>query len=50
MNSMASFSNRVLERLGMRYERLVCLSDDTEQLRLYAIALPPGENTASVPE
>jgi RimJ/RimL family protein N-acetyltransferase len=43
-------SARLLERLGMRYERLVCLSDDAEQLRLYSITLRPGENMALVPD
>lgn len=43
-------SARLLERLGMRYERLVRLADDDEQLRLYAISLRPDENTAGVPE
>ena len=32
-------SARLLERLGMRYERLIRLADDTEQLRLYSITL-----------
>ena len=30
-------STRLLERLGMRFERMVSLSDDGEQLRLYSI-------------
>lgn len=36
-------SARLLERLGMRFERMVQLSDDAEQLRLYSIAFAPTE-------
>jgi RimJ/RimL family protein N-acetyltransferase len=43
-------SARLLERLGMQFERLIRLSDDAEQIRLYTITLRPGENTALVPE
>lgn len=43
-------SARLLARLGMRYEGMVRLSDTTEHLRLYAIRLRTGENTAFVPE
>ena len=43
-------SARLLERLGMRYERLICLAGDTEQLRLYSITWRPGENVALVPD
>lgn len=42
-------SARLLERLGMRYEGLVRLADDTEALRLYATSPPPGENMGVVP-
>ena len=34
-------SARLLERLGMRFERMVCLSEGAEQLRLYSIAFAP---------
>lgn len=36
-------SARVLERLGMRFERMVRLSEDAEQLRLYSISFEPKE-------
>lgn len=39
-------SARLLERLGMRYEGLVRLPADGEQLKLYAIELQRGENKA----
>lgn len=39
-------SVRLLERLGMRYEGIVRLSDDGEQLKLYAITLQQSENKA----
>lgn len=34
-------SGRLLERLGMRFEGLVRLSEDAAQLRLYSIAFEP---------
>lgn len=34
-------SARLLERLGMRFEGMVRLSEDAEQLRLYSIAFGP---------
>lgn len=39
-------SMRLLERLGMRDEGLVSLTDDDEPLKRYAIAFQPGEHTA----
>ena len=39
-------SARLLERLGMRFERMVRLSEDAEQLRLYSIAFAPTEGLA----
>lgn len=36
-------SARLLERLGMRFEGMVRLSEDGEQLRLYSIAFEPKE-------
>lgn len=36
-------SARLLERLGMRFEGMVCLSEDAEQLRLYSIAFVATE-------
>lgn len=35
-------SARLLERLGMRFERMVRLSEDAEQLRLYSITFAPS--------
>jgi [ribosomal protein S5]-alanine N-acetyltransferase len=39
-------SARLLERLGMRYEGLIDLTDTGEQLRLYAITFRSDEHTA----
>jgi RimJ/RimL family protein N-acetyltransferase len=36
-------SARLLERLGMRFERMVRLSEDAEQLRLYSITFRPND-------
>lgn len=36
-------SARLLERLGMRFEQMVRLSEDAEQLRLYSISFAPTE-------
>jgi RimJ/RimL family protein N-acetyltransferase len=38
-------SARLLERLGMRFERLIRLSDEAEDLRLYSIELPSTAST-----
>lgn len=43
-------SSRLLQRLGMGYQGLVRLSDDTKLLCLYAINLQPLENTALPPD
>ena len=34
-------SARLLERLGMRFERMIRLSEDAEQLKLYSITFAP---------
>jgi ribosomal-protein-alanine N-acetyltransferase len=39
-------SARLLERLGMRFERMVRLSEDAEELRLYSISFAPTEQRA----
>jgi RimJ/RimL family protein N-acetyltransferase len=39
-------SARLLERLGMRFEQMIRLSEDAEQLRLYSITLAPIEDRA----
>jgi RimJ/RimL family protein N-acetyltransferase len=41
-------SMRLLERLGMRYEGEVRFSEESEQLRLYAIEFSPGQHAAPV--
>ncbi|SRR6266404_4935825 len=40
-------SARLLERLRMRFEGMVRLSEDAEQLRLYSIAFEPQENSSA---
>jgi RimJ/RimL family protein N-acetyltransferase len=39
-------SARLLERLGMRFERMVRLSEDAELLRLYSISFAPNGSVA----
>ena len=41
-------SARLLERLGMRFEGMVRLSEDAEQLRLYSIAFEPKEESSGL--
>lgn len=41
-------SGRLLERLGMSFERMVRLSEDAEQLRLYSIAFEPTAQRAHI--